>query len=179
MKRFLRPVVVVAAVVLAAFGYVHIVENKAYALRKGVTAPLFRLPALGGGELDLATLRGRVVVVNFWATWCPPCVTEMPSLEGLHRALGKEGLAVVGISVDEDETALRRFVEQHGLTFSILRDPGGRMAAAAYRTTGWPETFELDAQGVLREHYVGPAQWDTPEKLEHFRKRVVPIPGGH
>ena len=177
MKRFVRPVLLGAAVVVAAFGYVRLAENKGYALKKGTEAPAFRLPSLGGGEIELASYRGRPVVLNFWATWCPPCVAEMPSLERLHRALGKEGLAVVAVSVDEDEQALRKFVEEHKLTFPILRDPGARIAAGAYRTTGYPETFELDPQGVVREHYVGPAEWATPEALEHFRKRLVPIPG--
>jgi peroxiredoxin len=174
MSRALRPLVVVVAVVLAAFGYVRLAEDKGYALKKGTTAPPLRLPALAGGEVDLASLRGRLVVLNFWATWCPPCVQEMPSLERLHRALGKEGLSVVSVSVDEDEGVLRRFVQEHGVTFPVLRDPGGRLAAA-YRTTGYPETFEIDAQGVVREHYVGPAEWATPEALEHFRKRLSPI----
>ncbi len=176
MTRLLRPLLVVIAVVAAAFGYVELAENKGYALKRGTLAPPLRLPSLAGGELDLAALRGRVVVLNFWATWCPPCVEEMPSLERLHRALSDDGLAVVTVSVDEDEAVLRRFVEQHGLTFPILRDPGGK-AAGAFRTTGYPETFELDAQGVVREHYVGPADWDAPEMIEHFRKRIVPIPG--
>ena len=175
MPRALRPLVVLAAVVVAAFGYVRLAENKGYSLKKGAMAPPLRLPALAGGELDLASLRGRLVVLNFWATWCPPCVQEMPSLERLHRTLGKEGLSVVSVSVDEDEEALRRFVKEHGVSFPVLRDPGGR-AAAAYRTTGYPETFEIDAEGVVREHYVGPAEWSTPEALEHFRKRLSPVP---
>lgn len=177
MKRILGPVVAVAAVILAAFGYVELAENKGYALKEGAAAPPFRLPALTGAEMDLSALRGSVVVVDFWASWCAPCVAEMPSLERLHRALGKEGLAVIGVSADEDEAALRRFVEEHHLTFPILRDPGGHVASEAYRTTGYPETFVVDAQGVLREHYVGPAEWDSPEVLDHFRKKLVPIPG--
>jgi peroxiredoxin len=174
MSRALRPLLVVTAVVLAAFGYVHLAENKGYALKKGTTAPPFRLPAVAGGEVDLQSLRGRVVVLNFWATWCPPCVEELPSLERLHRALGKEGLSVVSVSVDEDEGVLRRFVTEHKLTFPVLRDPGGRLAAGAYRTTGYPETFELDAEGIVREHIVGPSDWATPEVFEHFRKRLSP-----
>jgi peroxiredoxin len=177
MPRALRPLLAVTAVVLAAFGYVHLAENKGYALKKGAAAPPLRLPALTGGEVDLQSLRGRVVVLNFWATWCPPCVQELPSLERLHRTLGKEGLSVVSVSVDEDEGVLRRFVKEHELTFPVLRDPGGRLAAGAYRTTGYPETFELDAEGVVREHFVGPSDWATPEALEHFRKRLSPLPG--
>lgn len=170
MKSVARPLVVIVTVVVAAFGYVQLAERKGYALAEGSAVPAFRLPALGGKEVDLASLRGRVTVLNFWATWCPPCVAEMPSLERLHRALGEEGLAVVGISVDEDEAALRRFVEQHKLGFPVLRDPGASVASGAYHTTGYPETFVVDGQGVLREHYVGPVEWDTPEVLERFRR---------
>src|SRR5262249_44257408 len=130
MSRFIRPIVLGAAVVLAAFGYVHLAENKGYALKKGSVAPTFRLPALAGGEVDLASLRGRPVLLNFWATWCPPCVSEMPSLERLYRTLGKEGLAVVTVSVDEDDETLRRFVEEHHLTLPILPDPRARIAAS-------------------------------------------------
>jgi peroxiredoxin len=175
MKGVLRPLLVIVAVVLAAFGYVRLAERKGYALAEGRAAPGFRLTALGGGEVDLESLRGRVIVLNFWATWCPPCVGEMPSLERLHKALGKEGLAVVGVSVDEDEAVLRRFVDQHKLTFALLRDPGGRIASGEYHTTGYPETFVLDAQGVLREHYVGPADWATPEAIGHFRRLVKSV----
>jgi peroxiredoxin len=170
MKTLARPLLVIVVVVIAAFGYVRLAERKGYALAEGVAAPAFRLKALDGGEVGLASLRGRVVVLNFWATWCPPCVGEMPSLERLHKALGQEGVAVVGVSVDEDEAALRRFVDQHKLTFALLRDPGGPTASGEYHATGYPETFVLDAQGVLREHYVGPADWATPEAIAHFRR---------
>ncbi len=169
MKSALRPLAVVAVVVLLALTYVRLTERKGYALSKGAAAPAFRLPALAGGESELGALRGKVVVLNFWATWCPPCVSEMPSLERLHRTLGPEGLAVVAVSTDEDEAELRRFVAQYSLTLPVLRDPGGRVASDQYRTTGYPETFVLDRSGVLLEHVVGPAEWDTPQALAHFR----------
>jgi len=176
-NRLLRPLLVSAAVVGAAFGYVHMLEDGGHALEPGTEAPAFRLPALAGGEVDLLSYRGRLVVVNFWATWCPPCVAELPSLERLHRALGNEGVQVVGISTDEDEAALRRFLADRGLTFPILRDPGGRVAAAAYRTAGYPETFVIGPGGLVEERYLGPAEWDTPEALAHFRRLRSPIPG--
>jgi peroxiredoxin len=169
MKSALRTAGLVAAVVAAAFGYVELAGNKGYALKKGSEAPGFSLPALGGGELALASQRGKVVVLNFWATWCPPCVAEMPALERLQRALAPEGVSVVTVSTDEDEAALRRFVADQRLTLPVLRDPGGRLAASAYHTTGYPETFVLDRAGRVLQHVVGPAEWDSPEWLARFR----------
>ena len=169
MKDALRAAVLVAVAAVAAVAFVRLREDKGYALKTGGTAPGFRLPALAGGDTELASLRGRWVLVNFWATWCPPCVQEMPSLERLHRTLGPAGLVVLGVSADEDEGALRRFLAQNPVSFPVLRDPGGRLAASAYRTTGYPETFLIDPDGVLRESYVGPAEWDTPGAIDHFR----------
>ena len=123
MKSALRTAGIVAVVVVSAFAYVRLAENKGYALKVGGAAPPFRLPALAGGEVDLAAQRGKVVVVNFWATWCPPCVAEMPSLERLHRALAPEGLAVVTVSTDEDEAELRRFVSAGG-GIAVPEGPG-------------------------------------------------------
>jgi cytochrome c biogenesis protein CcmG/thiol:disulfide interchange protein DsbE len=170
MKNTLRTVGIVAVVVAAAFAYVHLAENRGYALKAGSEVPNFRLPSLAGGEVDLASRRGRFVVLNFWATWCPPCVAEMPSLERLHRALGPEGLSVVTVSTDEDEGELKQFVSEHALTLPVLKDPGGRVAAGEYRTTGYPETFVLDREGRLLQHVVGPAEWDSAEKLAGFRR---------
>src|SRR5215470_14888475 len=144
MRDGIRIALVVVVVVAAAFGYVQLQENKGYALKPGIPAPAFKLPALSGSDMELASFRGQLVVLNIWATWCAPCVQEMPSLERLHRALGGEGLVVLSVSVDEDEKDLRRFVTEHGLTFPVLRDPGGRLAADAYHTTGYPETFVID-----------------------------------
>jgi thiol-disulfide isomerase/thioredoxin len=169
MTSALRTAAIVAVVVVVAFAYVRLSHDKGYALRKGAPAPGLRLPSVAGGEVDLASHRGRVVVLNFWATWCPPCVAEMPSLERLHRALGPEGLAVVTVSTDEDQAALHEFLRAHALSLPVLRDPGGRVAAREYRTTGYPETFVIDRAGVLVQHTIGPAQWDSAEALAHFR----------
>ena len=172
MRNTLRTAGIVAVVVAAAFAYVHLAENKGYALKAGSEAPGFRLPSLAGGQVDLASQRGKVVVLNFWATWCPPCVAEMPSLERLHRSLSPEGVSVVTVSTDEDEAALRRFVAEHALTLPVLKDPGGRVAANQYRTTGYPETFVLDRNGRVLQHVVGPAEWDSAERLAYLRRAL-------
>src|SRR5262245_60776831 len=159
MRDALRLAAIVLVVAAVAWGFVSLESQKGYGLRTGDPAPTFQLPSLDGSAVDLATFRGKIVVVNFWATWCPPCVEEMPSLEKLHRTLGPEGLVVVGVSVDQDEGTLRSFVQKVGVTFPTLRDPGGHGPAADYRTTGYPETFVLDPQGVLLDKYIGPAEW--------------------
>jgi peroxiredoxin len=169
MKEAAKYATALLVVLAAGFGFVHMQEQKGYGLKVGSPAPGFRLPRLAGADVDLGSLRGRVAVVNFWATWCPPCVDEMPSLERLHRALGPEGLTVVGISTDEDGGVLTGFVRDKRISFPILRDPGGRVASAEYHTTGYPETFVIDPKGVLVEIYVGPTEWDTPSALDHFR----------
>ena len=169
MNNALRTAAVVAIVVAVAFGYVHLAERKGYALKAGSEVPDFRLPSLTGGETALGSYRGKVVVLNFWATWCPPCVAEMPSLERLHRTLGPEGLAVVTVSTDADHDVLREFVTRHGLTLPVLLDPGGEVASGAYRTTGFPETFVIDRAGALVSHTLGPAEWDSADALAHLR----------
>ena len=176
MRNALRTAGIVAVVVTAAFAYVHVAENKGYALKAGSEAPGFRLPSLAGGEVDLASQRGKVVVLNFWATWCPPCVAEMPSLERLHRSLSPEGVFVVTVSTDEDEAEIRRFVAEHSLTLPVLKDPGGRVAAREYHTTGYPETFVLDRRGRVLQHFVGPAEWDSAERLAYFRGVLEGVP---
>lgn len=170
MKDWWKAAILLGIALVVAYAFTNLRETRGYALRTGSEAPGFRLPALDGSVVDLASFRGQVVVVNFWATWCPPCVDEMPSLEKLHRALGREGLVVLGVSADEDESALRQFVARTGVSFRILRDPGGRGAASAYHTTGYPETFVIDRAGVLAESFVGPAEWASPKAIDHFRE---------
>lgn len=176
MKRALRTIGIVAVVVVAAFTYVHLAENKGYALKLGSEAPGFRLPSIAGGDFDFASQRGRVVVLHFWATWCPPCVAELPSLERLYRALGPVGLSVVTVSTDDDEGELRRFLSERSLTLPVLRDAGGRVAWGQYRTTGYPETFVIDCSGRLLEHVVGPAEWDSEERIAGLRRLLGNAP---
>jgi peroxiredoxin len=174
VKDVLKLAALVVAVLAASFAFVALQQEKGYGLAEGAPAPPLRLTSLQGEEVDRESHRGRVILVNFWATWCPPCVEEMPSLERLHRTLGAEGLVVLGVSVDEDGRALQDFVKRARVTFPILRDPGGRKAAAAWRTTGWPETFVIDGTGRIVRKVIGPARWDTPEAIAWFRGLLRP-----
>jgi cytochrome c biogenesis protein CcmG, thiol:disulfide interchange protein DsbE len=168
MRELLKFAAVIAIVAGAAFGFISLEESKGYGLKVGRPAPDFQLRSLAGGSADLGSLRGRLVLVNIWATWCAPCVQEMPSLERLHRTLGPEGLVVMGVSVDPEDAAVSDFVKRYGLTFPILRDPAAH-TAASFHTTGYPETFVIGRDGTLLRSIVGSAEWDTPEAIAYFR----------
>ena len=112
--------------------------------------------------VNLNQYRGQVVLVNFWATWCPPCVEELPSLMTLQERMKGRGLVVVGVSIDVDGDAYHRFLKLHGINFVTVRDPEQKVAGM-YGTSGWPETYIIDRQGVLRRKFVGPVDWNAPD----------------
>ena len=145
-------------------------EEGADLVGRGSPAPGFRLPRLeGDAPLDLADLRGRVVLVNFWATWCAPCEAEMPAMERLYRRLAPEGFELVAISVDHDVEAVRSFRERLGLSFPILLDPD-QQAAIRYQTFRFPESLLIGPDGVIVERYVGAKDWDAQAYVERIRR---------
>ncbi len=119
------------------------------------------LPDLEGGTFRLSEHRGKVVIINFWASWCPPCVDEMPSLERLHRALRDKGLEVVAISVDDSIEVIERFQRENGLSFTMLFDEDAKVAHG-FQTFKYPETYIVDKEGRLLSKIVGPRNWITP-----------------
>ena len=169
------PLIVVVAVFAAGVAaFVLSREPSGPVLRSGSIAPGFSLPVAGGTEVALASLRGRVVFVNFWATWCAPCREEAPSLERLYRTLHAEGLEVLGISIDAsaDDEAVLAFAREFELTFPIPRD-AQKHVYAAYRVSGVPETFLVDRAGRVLERFVGPQDWDDPRYARAIRKALA------
>ncbi len=130
-------------------------------LAVGESAPDFTLRALGQGTVSLRDYRGQVVVVNFWATWCPPCVTEAPSLEKFAVEMRPRGVRVIGVTVDQDETALSKFVSAYHLSFPVARDPD-RAVASRYGTSKFPESYILDRHGRVAEKIIGAIDWQDP-----------------
>jgi cytochrome c biogenesis protein CcmG, thiol:disulfide interchange protein DsbE len=116
------------------------------------------------GASRLADLRGKVVVLNFWATWCPPCVEETQSLNLLQKAIAAKGGVVLGVSVDEDPTAYDKFLRDNHVVFPTYRDPT-RMTVADYGTSMFPETYLIDRNGRLARKIVGPQDWQSPEVM--------------
>jgi cytochrome c biogenesis protein CcmG, thiol:disulfide interchange protein DsbE len=120
-------------------------------------------------KVSLDQFRGQVVVLNFWATWCPPCVEELPSLMNLQDRMRERGVAVLGVSIDVDADAYHRFLKLHNINFLTVRDPEQKVAGR-YGTTGWPETYVIDRQGVLRRKFVGPVDWNSPEVIDFLNR---------
>lgn len=115
--------------------------------------------------VNLSQFHGQILVLNFWATWCPPCVEELPSLMDMQDRLRSKGVTVLGVSIDVDNEAYHRFLKQRNVNFLTVRDPEQKIATM-YGTAGWPETYIIDRQGVLRRKFVGPVNWDSPEVLQ-------------
>lgn len=108
--------------------------------------------------ISLEQLRGKVVVLNFWATWCPPCIEEMPSLVRMQQQVKDKGIVVLAISVDVDDGAYRKFLKDHNVDLLTARD-GDQKIASMYGTFKFPETYVIDRQGRLRKKFIGPEDW--------------------
>lgn len=125
-------------------------------LSAGDPAPAFGAPNLEGDSLSLKDLRGQAVLLNVWATWCPPCREEMPHLQQLHEAYGGRGLRIIGVSVDTRgaENTIQQFLSDVGVTFTILHDAED-VVSREFRTIGVPETFLIAPDGVVRRRWIG------------------------
>jgi peroxiredoxin len=163
IKRWGAPLSILVAG-LAAAAYVQVGQGK----RSGFPAPDFTLPDLSGRVYRLSDFRGKVVFLNVWATWCPPCRMEMPSMETLYRRLKGRDFVMLAVSQDEDGSAsVQPYVEQAGLTFPVLVDPKG-VVSRQFGVTGYPETFVIDRQGRVIEHTIGPENWETEQSYRYF-----------
>lgn len=130
--------------------------------REGFLAPDFTLEALDGGQVTLTDLRGKVALVNLWASWCPPCRAEMPAIEKVYQAYQSQGLVVLGINTtyQDSEPQARAFVEQYGLSFPILLDRTGEVSRR-YLLRALPTSFFVDRRGVIRSVVVGGPMSET------------------
>jgi len=135
---------------------------------RGRTAKDFPL-TLNGNPAHLSDLRGKVVLLNFWASWCQPCRDEAPALNQLQERIAPLGGTVLGVNVgvDDDEAAYQAFVTQYGVDFPTFRD-ASKQIAANYGTTMYPETYVIDKKGRLDRKIVGPQDWNSPEMLAYL-----------
>jgi len=169
VKRAL-PLVLLAVVIALALGLQSLQRTGA----GGYEAADFELPDLDGRVHKLSDYRGKVVFLNLWATWCPPCIAEMPSIEALHRRFRADDLVVLTVSEDGGgDAVVRPFVERLGVTFPVLLDPDGTVSPR-YGVTGYPETFVIGRDGRVIEHFIGPTDWVSQDRVNYFQTLLRP-----
>ena len=166
---------VAAAVVLLAW----VNRDRLTPVVPGRPAPNFSATDLHGSARTLDDFRGKVLLVNIWATWCPPCQEEMPSMERLYRAVGNEDFEILAVSVDapfgerdifgREGGNLQVFADSLGLTFQILHDPSGKIQDT-FRTTGVPESFVVDREGIIFKKVAGSTAWDAPQNVQLIQR---------
>jgi peroxiredoxin len=120
-------------------------------------------------RIELRDFRGKIVVLNFWATWCAPCVEEMPSLTQLQQRFKDKNVTVLGVSVDVDNDGYHRFLKDHKVDFLTVRDPDQK-ANDLYGTFKFPETYIIDRNGVVQRKFIGPVDWTRPEIVDFLSK---------
>jgi peroxiredoxin len=162
-KRWLPPLAILAAG-LAGAVYFEIGSREA----SNFPAPDFALPDLDGRVHRLSDFRGKLVFLNVWTTWCPPCRMEMPLMERLYQRLQGRDFVMLAVSQDEaGVSTVRAFVEQMKLSFPVLVDPAG-IVSTRYGVTGYPETFLIDQSGNVIERIIGPENWESDRSYQRF-----------
>lgn len=141
-------------------------------LKEGTEMVDFELQDLSGSTRRLSDFKGKVVFLNFWATWCGPCRFEMPSMERLYRSLKSKGLEIVAVNLQEDRKSVQRFVDEYGLSFPVLLDTTGRIGAA-YGARSIPTTYVVDRDGFVIAGTIGTREWDTEEYIRFFEKLLA------
>ena len=167
----------VAASVVAVLGFVGIaaftMRDELFPVGVGSRAPEFQARSVDGTNAvrGLADYRGDVVVLNIWATWCAPCIVEMPSFERLKRAVPDSDLHIVAVSIDQvvGADSVRAFARGLGVTFDVLHDSTTSIDRA-YQVTGYPETFVIARDGTIRKKWIGPLEWDAPGNVALIRE---------
>jgi cytochrome c biogenesis protein CcmG, thiol:disulfide interchange protein DsbE len=122
---------------------------------------------LNGKQMQLSDFRGRVVVLNFWATWCPPCVDETQSLIALQKEIAPKNATILGISIDDDAQAYQQFLQAHKIDFPTFRDPSEKIASE-YGTHMWPESYIIGRDGRILRKLIGEQDWMSPEMTAYF-----------
>ena len=116
-------------------------------------------------NVRLSSFREQVVVLNFWATWCLPCVQEIPSLVEMQRRMKAKGVTVIAVSVDVDENAYRQFIKNHNVKLLTVRDPSGK-TNGAYGTVKFPESYIIDRKGIIQHKFLGAVDWTDQQVID-------------
>src|SRR5512147_664158 len=164
-ERVLR---ILIGILLVVLGYVIVDSFEERIVVVGDTAPDFTVTTDSGRQVTRSDFGGKLLVLNFWATWCPPCVEEMPSLDEFQRQLAPSGVVVLGVSVDQSESAYRQFLQKAKVSFQTARDPQANISSD-YGTFKYPETYVIDSSGRVLQKHIGAEMWTDPRMLAGIR----------
>jgi cytochrome c biogenesis protein CcmG, thiol:disulfide interchange protein DsbE len=161
------------AIVLLAAGLVWIVSGtlEPKVTNAGDTAPDFTITTDSGKTITRDSFGGKLLLLNFWASWCGPCVEEAPSLEAFARQFQSDGVVVLGVSIDRNEKLYRRFIQRFDVSFPTARDPEANISAS-YGTFQIPETYLIDRNGKVLEKVISNQNWMDPDFVARVRKML-------
>jgi len=156
------------ALLAALLGFLAACYSGNHPARIGSNAPDFTVQD-SDHKVTLSQYRGQIVVLNFWATWCPPCIEETPALVKMTAREKDKGVVVLAVSIDADDAAYHKFLKDYSVNMVTVRDEA-RKASNLYGTFGWPETYIIDRQGVIRRKFIGAVDWNSPEIIDYLSK---------
>jgi cytochrome c biogenesis protein CcmG, thiol:disulfide interchange protein DsbE len=173
----------VLAILLVLLGVVaagtYVMRAELFPVNVGSVAPEFEARTVDGSNRvrTLADYKGKVVILNVWATWCAPCIYEMPSFERLHRQIADTNLAIIAVSIDDvvGVDSVFKFARGLGVTFEILHD-SAHAIDRDYQVTGYPETFVIARDGTIRKKWIGPLDWSAPQNVRLVRDLLAAGP---
>ena len=168
MRRTLLPPVLATFLVIGLLATLSGCYSGSHPARIGSNAPDFTLQD-SDHKVTLSQFRGQVVVLNFWATWCPPCIEETPSLVRMQAHLKDKGVVVLAVSIDADDAAYHKFLKDYSVNMVTVRDEA-KKASSLYGTFGWPESYVIDRNGLIRRKFIGAVDWTSPEITEFLSK---------
>ena len=162
---------ILIGVLLAGLGYVAVDAVRDRVVNVNDTAPGFTITADNGRSISRSDFGGKLLVVNFWATWCPPCIQEMPSLDQFQKRFAGSGVVVLGISVDRSERAYRDLLRKAGVSFLMARDPEARISAE-YGTFKYPESYVINSRGKVVQKIIGPTNWMDQRMVSYIQSML-------
>ena len=165
-----RLAIIIVLLVLAGFaGYIYSNLPTTASVVTGEVAPDFKLEDTKGNQVSLSGLRGKVVMVNFWATWCPPCIEEMPSMERLNEAMADDDFVLLAINTEKNgRSVVPPFLNKTPYTFPILYDDKGNVQKQ-YGVYKFPESFIIRKDGTVDQKIIGPLDWSSPKTIAYLK----------
>jgi peroxiredoxin len=158
----------ILALMMVAFGVALYTSLHETVVNAGDKAPNFSIVADNGKQITAREFGGKLLLLNFWATWCPPCIEELPGLNEMARELGPKGLVILGVSVDKDENVYKQFLARNPMSFLTAHDPAEKINLS-YGTIQYPESYLIDRNGKVIEKYISSQAWASPQMIQHVQ----------